>query len=311
MHKVPPTNPTTVAAPPVVTSREEIRRLALRARSAGQTLGVVPTMGALHAGHLSLVERSVAENDRTFVTIFVNPTQFGPHEDFAQYPRDLARDLELLTPYGVDVVFAPGSEEMYRPDHVTAIDVGPVAQRWEGASRPGHFRGVATVVLKLLNLIPADRAYFGHKDYQQVAVIRRMVADLDVPIEIRVCPTVREADGLAMSSRNAYLSPAEREQALVLSQSLRQGAEQYERGQHDPRRLTAAMREMIAANPQVELDYLAIVDPQTLEEVSTLDAPAVVIVAAKVGTTRLIDNWPLGCAEPVLAEPAGGAECQP
>jgi pantoate--beta-alanine ligase len=251
-------------------------------------------MGALHAGHLSLVARSAAESRRTVVTIFVNPTQFGPGEDFSRYPRQLERDLEALAATPTDIVFAPSSDEMYPAGHTTFVDVGRIGEHWEGAIRPGHFRGVATVVLELFNAAPADRAYFGRKDYQQSVVIRRMVADLNVPIEIRVCPTVREPDGLALSSRNAYLTAEERGRATVLVRSLRLAAELAGGGERDADRIVANMRRMVESTPRVALDYAAVVDPDTLERISRLDGPAVALIAARVGSTRLIDNEFIG-----------------
>jgi pantoate--beta-alanine ligase len=267
-----------------------LRRQVLAWRAAGESVGLVPTMGALHAGHLSLVARSVEECRRTVVTIFVNPAQFGPNEDFSRYPRRLENDLELVAKAKADLVFAPTTDEMYRAGHATFVDVGEIAQSWEGAIRPGHFRGVATVVLKLFNLAPADRAYFGQKDYQQTVVIRRMVADLNLPIEIRILPTVREPDGLALSSRNAYLSADERNRALVLSRSLRLAAELVAGGQRDAKLIAAVMRRMLESIPGLNLDYATLVDPDNLEEVSRVAGPVVAIVAAKLGSTRLIDN---------------------
>jgi pantoate--beta-alanine ligase len=277
-------------SPIVITHGDDLRRQVLAWRAAGESVGLVPTMGALHAGHLSLVARSVEECRRTVVTIFVNPAQFGPNEDFSRYPRRLENDLELLAKANADVVFAPTTDEMYRTSHATFVDVGEIAQRWEGAIRPGHFRGVATVVLKLFNLAPADRAYFGQKDYQQTVVIRRMVADLNLPIEIRVLPTVREPDGLALSSRNAYLSADERNRALVLSRSLRLAAELVAGGQRDAKLIAAEMRRVLESIPGLNLDYATLVDPDNLEEVSRVAGPVVAIVAAKLGSTRLIDN---------------------
>jgi pantoate--beta-alanine ligase len=228
------------------------------------------------------------------VTIFVNPAQFGPNEDFQRYPRTLPADLEMLSPHAVDVVFTPATEEVYRPGHQTYVEVADVARPLEGAHRPGHFRGVATVVLKLFNMVAPDVAYFGQKDYQQTLVVRRMVDDLNLPIEIRVCPTVREADGLAMSSRNVYLSPREREQALVLSRSLRMAADLVARGERDAAAILSRMRAMFAEQPEVQIDYIAIADPDTLAEVDRLEGRAVALIAARVGKTRLIDNWILG-----------------
>jgi pantoate--beta-alanine ligase len=276
--------------PRTVTDGGQLRREVLSWRAAGQKVGLVPTMGALHAGHLSLVERSNAECDRTVVTIFVNPTQFGPTEDFARYPRDLAADTALLADVGADLVFAPSVEAIYPAGHVTSVEVQDVSRQWEGAVRPTHFRGVATIVLKLFNLAPADVAYFGQKDYQQTVVIRRMVADLDVPIEICVCPTVRESDGLALSSRNAYLSPDERRRGLVLSQCLQVAKAAIASGERDPQAVVAAMKVLFQQAPGVTLDYAALVDPDTMEKVNQMAGRVVAIVAARVGTTRLIDN---------------------
>jgi len=281
--------------PPLVITRvAELRRQVFAWRAAEDTVGLVPTMGALHAGHLSLVARSADECRRTVVTIFVNPTQFGPGEDFSHYPRQLERDLEALAATPTDLVFAPSNEEMYPPGATTFVDVGTIGQTWEGAVRPGHFRGVATVVLKLFNAAPADRAYFGQKDYQQSVVIRRMVADLNLPIEIRICPTVREPDGLALSSRNAYLTADERRRATVLVRSLRLAAELAAGGERDAERIVTEMRRMVESTPGVTLDYAVLVDPDTLEKVARLDRPAVALVAARVGSTRLIDNEMIG-----------------
>jgi pantoate--beta-alanine ligase len=274
----------------VVTQRAELRAEIAARRRAGQRIGFVPTMGALHAGHLSLVAACRQECDCAVVSIFVNPTQFGPGEDFDRYPRPFQDDLARLAAEGADLVFAPATAEVYGADHATFVDVGAVGEPLEGRHRPGHFRGVATVVLKLFNLVAPDVAYFGRKDYQQSLVVRRMVADLDLPIEIRVCPIVREADGLALSSRNVYLSPSERRQALVLSRGLRVAADLAARGERNAAAILAAMRGVLAGEPAVQVDYAAIVDAATLAEVTTLDRPAVALVAARVGRTRLIDN---------------------
>jgi pantoate--beta-alanine ligase len=268
---------------------------ALRSRvrawqKAGETVGMVPTMGALHAGHLSLIARSASECDRTVATIFVNPTQFGPAEDFGRYPRQVEKDLETLRGRGTDLVFAPATESIYPPGFSTYVEVEGLSQQWEGASRPGHFRGVATVVHKLFQLAPADLAYFGQKDYQQAVIIRRMVADMQLPLEIRVLPIVREPDGLAMSSRNAFLKPDERWRALVLSRSLHLAAELVREGQRDARVVADRMRALIASAEGVALDYATLVHPDTLSELTEITGPAVALVAARVGTTRLIDN---------------------
>jgi pantoate--beta-alanine ligase len=277
------------AAPKVVAQAGELRKLVADARSGGKTVGVVPTMGALHAGHLSLVDAAARECGLVVVTIFVNPAQFGPNEDFARYPRTLEADLRALTGRGAAVVFAPETEAMYAPGHATYVEVTAEALPLEGRFRPGHFRGVATIVLKLFNLVAPDRAYFGHKDYQQALVVRRMVKDLDLPIEIEVCPTVREADGLALSSRNVYLSPAERQRALAIPQSLQLARQLVESGTTDAATIVARMLARLAA-ADLQVDYAALVDPDTLAPVEVVDRPTLGAVAARVGATRLIDN---------------------
>jgi len=282
----------------LVQSAGELRSAVSAARRAEKRIGLVPTMGALHAGHASLVDAAHAQCDFTVATIFVNPTQFGPHEDFQKYPRTLDADLKLLAQHGANLVFAPQPADIYPPGHATSIDVGPVSHPWEGACRPGHFPGVATIVLKLFNLVQADAAFFGHKDYQQSVVIRQLVADLNVPIEIVVCPTVRELDGLALSSRNAYLSPPERSQALVLSRGLRHAAELVASGQRDTGAITDAVQKVFATEPAVRFDYFAIVDPRTLAPVERVAELAIALVAARVGATRLIDNWRLELPQP-------------
>ena len=254
------------------------------------TWGFVPTMGYLHEGHLSLVRRARAENDRVAVSIFVNPTQFGPHEDYARYPRDLERDLRLLEPLGVDLVFVPSVEEMYPPGFQTWVIVEEVSRPLEGASRPGHFRGVTTVVAKLFNILQPDRAYFGQKDAQQTVVIRRMVQDLNIPVEIVICPTVREPDGLAMSSRNTYLNPEERRAATVLFRALQAAKARYEAGERDAEGLREAMRGVIRAEPLARIDYVSVADPETLQELERVEGPALLSLAVYIGTTRLIDN---------------------
>jgi pantoate--beta-alanine ligase len=282
----------------LVTTRHGIRRAVADARARGQTIGLAPTMGAIHAGHLSLVEASRRECDVTIVTIFVNPTQFGPHEDFAKYPRTLDADLEQLRAAGVDLVFAPAKDEMYPPGHTAYVDAGAVAEPLEGVCRPGHFRGVATIVLKLFNLIPADVAYFGQKDYQQSLVIRRMVADLDLPIRIQVCPIVREPDRLALSSRNVYLDPDRRRRALALSHSLRLADELVRSGVRDGAAILDRMREPLIAAGIDRIDYIALADPETLAPVTQIAGPTVALIAAYVGATRLIDNRILAAADP-------------
>ena len=281
-------------APRAISEGALLREVILAARAAGDTVGLVPTMGALHEGHLSLVDAARAECDLTVVSIFVNPSQFSPAEDFNCYPRDLERDLAFLQSHGCDLVFAPSIEEMYRADATTTVDVGPLAQALEGKSRPTHFRGVATVVMKLFQLAPADAAYFGQKDYQQTLVVRQMVADLDVPIDIRICPTVREPDGLAMSSRNAYLSGDERRRAASLSQSLRLAEELALNGVRDVASIRAKMEEHLQHTGGIDVEYIAFVADGTIMPVTTLAGPTVVALAAKIGKTRLIDNLRIG-----------------
>jgi len=286
-------SPHTDVAPRIIHAADELRRVVTAARRAGKTIGLVPTMGALHEGHLSLVDAARRDNDLTIVSIFVNPTQFGPNEDFANYPRTLESDLDLLAGRGAQLIFAPRTDQMYGPGHATHVEVDGPALRLEGAFRPGHFRGVATIVLKLFNLASPDRAYFGRKDYQQSLVIRRMVADLDLPIHVEICPTVREADGLALSSRNRYLSPEERPRARSISESLRLAARLVEQGTRDAATLIARMSDVLRA-ADLKLDYVALADPDTLEDVSVVDGPTVALIAARLGKTRLIDNEVIG-----------------
>jgi pantoate--beta-alanine ligase len=276
--------------PRIVADGQSLRAEVLAAQAAGLTVGLVPTMGALHDGHLSLVSASRAECDMTVVTVFVNPTQFAAGEDFARYPRDLGRDVSLLAPYGCDLVFAPSKEEMYAPNHATWIDVGSIGQELEGEIRPTHFRGVATVVMKLFQLAPANRAYFGRKDYQQTLVVRQMVSDLNLPIDVRVCPIVREPDGLAMSSRNAYLTPEERKRALALSSSLRLAEQLAAKGERDVAVIRHQMQRELERPGGVGVQYIAFVADGTLSPVQTIDGPTTVAIAATVGKTRLIDN---------------------
>jgi pantoate--beta-alanine ligase len=264
-------------------------------RAAPGSWGCVPTMGYLHAGHLALVERARAENERVAVSIFVNPLQFGPQEDLARYPRDLERDLGLLVALGVALVFAPAPEELYPSGFATTIDAGPVAAPLEGAARPGHFRGVATVVAKLFNIVQPDRAYFGQKDAQQVAVIRRMTRDLDLPVRIVVCPTVREPDGLALSSRNVYLQGPERAAAPVLYRALGAARDDYAAGTRDAEALRARLRAVFAAEPLARPEYVSVADPETLAELDTVGpGGALLSLAVRIGATRLIDNLLVG-----------------
>ena len=278
----------------VITGVEAMRAAVRGLQRGGETVGFVPTMGALHEGHLSLVDAAAAECDRVVASIFVNPTQFGPNEDFTKYPRPLERDLDLLRGRGCELAFVPEAAEMYPQGYGTSIDVGPVAVPWEGAARPGHFAGVATVVLKLFECVPADRAFFGRKDYQQTLVVRRMAADLNLPIDVRVCPIVRDADGLALSSRNVYLSADERRRALALSQSLRLAEEIISAGERDALVVREQMLALIAAVGGVGVEYVAIVRDGTVDEVTEIDGPVTIAVAARVGTTRLIDNVRIG-----------------
>lgn len=263
---------------------------AARARLTGAA-GLVPTMGALHAGHLSLVARARAENDAVIATIFVNPLQFGPSEDLAAYPRDLPGDLALLEQAGVDLVFTPAPGLMYPPNFQTQIEVREVARGLEGAHRPGHFAGVATVVAKLFNLTQPQRAYFGQKDAQQAAVIRQMVRDLNFPLDVVVCPIVRDCDGLALSSRNAYLMPEQRRAAPVLYRALRAAAAAYDAGERDAEALRQAMRATLAAEPLAQPEYVSAADANTLAECDgPLPEQALLSLAVRVGRTRLIDN---------------------
>ncbi len=280
----------TANRPQLVTTVAELRAVLDRVRSGGQRIGLVPTMGALHEGHLSLVQAAKAEGLFTVVSIYVNPTQFGPQEDLERYPRTLPADMEALARCGTELVFAPTNVEMYPAGFDTWVEVGAISRPLEGQCRPGHFRGVATVVLKLLNQVQPDVACFGQKDYQQAQLIRRMVADLNVRVEIRVCPTVREPDGLAMSSRNRYLSPEERSRALVLWRSLNLAADAVARGQCDAAAIVAEMQALIRAVPDTAIDYVALVDPETLEPVDHIAGTTLAVLAVRVGATRLIDN---------------------
>jgi len=274
-----------------VTTIAQVRGIAGAARARGQSIGLVPTMGALHEGHLALVRRARKNDGLVVVSIFVNPTQFGPGEDHARYPRDLAADQRAAAPAGADVIFAPPVEEMYPPGDSTVVEVtGRLTAGLCGPFRPGHFRGVTTVVAKLFNIVAPDRAYFGEKDYQQLQVIKRMAADLRLPIEIVAVPTVREPDGLAMSSRNAYLSPEERRAAAVLYRSLEAARALVEAGETDAALLAAHLREIIEGEPLARPQYVEVVEPETLEPVRRIGGPVVVALAAHVGKTRLIDN---------------------
>jgi pantoate--beta-alanine ligase len=283
-------------SPRLISSVAEMQRLVMDLRRQGRRVGLVPTMGALHEGHLSLVREARLRADVIVTTIFVNPTQFGPSEDFTKYPRTLDADLAALATVGCEFVFVPQREEMYPAGYSTYVEPPAVAAPLEGVFRPGHFRGVASIVLKLFQICPADVACFGQKDYQQARVIQQMVRDLNVPMEIVVCPIVREPDGLALSSRNRYLSAGERQRALALSRSLQQAQRLVERGVRSAEQVCVAMQELLEQAPVDRLDYAAIVDPETLQPLETLDRPAVALIAAVIGTTRLIDNGLIHCA---------------
>jgi pantoate--beta-alanine ligase len=262
-------------------------------RNMDGSIGFVPTMGFLHDGHLALVRKAREDNDHVIASIFVNPTQFGPNEDFKSYPRDTDRDLQLLRDAGTDLTFLPSVDEIYPPGCSTWVNVEGITTVLEGASRPDHFRGVATVVTKLFNIVMPDRAYFGEKDAQQLLTIRKMVADLNMGIEIIAVPTVREHDGLAMSSRNTYLDPEERRSALVLWKSLQLAKEMWSGGEDDAEKIRSAMRELISAEPRASIDYISVADAASLEELQTVDRPALVSLAVRIGRTRLIDNLTL------------------
>jgi pantoate--beta-alanine ligase len=268
----------------------ELREWSRRQRSSGNTIGLVPTMGALHAGHASLMRVARGSCGAVAVSLFVNPTQFGPSEDFARYPRSFDADCALARSEGADVVFAPSVEEMYPPGAATFVDAEDLSTRLDGKSRPGHFRGVATVVAKLFIASEADRAFFGQKDAAQVSILRRMTADLLLATEIVVCPIVRDADGLALSSRNVYLSPAERTQALALSRAVREAESMFAAGEHRSSAILEAARTVFAAEPAIRVDYIELADWATLLPVNSARPGSLFAVAAWVGTTRLIDN---------------------
>ena len=266
-------------------------RAALRvARQQGKTVGFVPTMGALHAGHISLVRAAKSRCGFVVASIFVNPTQFGPNEDFSRYPRTFEADRQKLEIEGIDLLFAPSVEEMYPEGPATVVTVEGIGDRLDGRSRPGHFRGVTTVVSKLFHIVEPDVAFFGQKDAAQAAIIRRMVHDLMFPVEVAVAPIIREADGLALSSRNAYLSPAERRQATVLSRALREVEARYTAGETNSETLVGVARQVFASEPGVRIDYIEVVDPDTLENRSIATNGTLIALAAFAGTTRLIDN---------------------
>jgi pantoate--beta-alanine ligase len=276
--------------PVIARTVEELRQNLGELRRQGKTVGLVPTMGALHEGHTSLIRAAREKNEAVVVSIFVNPTQFGPNEDLSRYPRPFADDVALCTSLGVDLIWHPAPEVMYPAGFRTFVEVSGLSDVLEGASRPGHFRGVATVVLKLFNQVRPDRAYFGQKDAQQVRVIQQMVLDLNVPVEVVICPTIREPDGLALSSRNRYLDPGQRAVASALSQALAEAVALAQRGERDPSVLVRTMSDRIRATPGAVLDYADCVDADTFTPAATLDRPALLVLAAKFGSTRLIDN---------------------
>jgi len=279
----------------VLTTIIAVRQAVAEARQRGMIIGLVPTMGALHDGHLSLVRAARAETGFVVATIFVNPTQFGPKEDLSRYPRPLKRDLELCAAEGVDLVFVPEVVEIYPPGFSTFVEVEKLQDGLCGTARPGHFRGVATVVLKLFNIVQPDLAYFGQKDAQQARIIEQMVRDLNVPVQVRVCPIVRADDGLALSSRNEYLRPEERRHATVLYRALQEARERMEAGERSAAVIQQGMVERIAATPGAQLDYAAVVDAETLQPVERLAGEILLALAAKFGSTRLIDNLRIHC----------------
>ena len=278
----------------LITSLTEMRAFSRRARSEGKKLALVPTMGALHKGHLSLVGRAIEECDAVVVSVFVNATQFSGEEDLARYPRDLAGDLVTLRPLRVDVVFSPSAVDMYPKEFQTFVEPGAVAVPLEGVCRPGHFRGVATVVLKLFNIVDPDVAYFGQKDFQQTLVVRRLIEDLNLAVKLIVCPIAREPDGLATSSRNAYLSASERQAASVLHRSLRCAEELFRAGETKAARISEEMHKVLATEPRAKVEYVAMVEPARLQPIDLVTPGSVALVAARIGAVRLIDNTVLG-----------------
>ncbi len=276
----------------IVKTVDEVREYVKSWRQEGLSVGLVPTMGYLHAGHQSLIAASVADNDRTVVSVFVNPMQFGPTEDLESYPRDINRDAELCESTGADIIFNPEPEEMYKDGFVSFVDMNGLTNHLCGLSRPVHFRGVCTVVNKLFNIVQPDRAYFGQKDAQQLAVIKRMVKDLNMNLEIVGCPIVREKDGLAMSSRNTYMNAEERQAALILSKSIKLGRDMIASGERDANVIKQAMTEMIESEPMAEIDYVEIVDNNTMESIDTVKGDILCAIAVKINNkVRLIDNF--------------------
>lgn len=272
-------------------SISEVRQIVKEWRKEGLTVGLVPTMGYLHEGHKSLIDKAVKENDRVVVSVFVNPIQFGPTEDLASYPRDLERDAKLCEEAGANLIFHPEKEEMYFDDFSSFVEVQGVSKGLCGKSRPIHFRGVCTVVTKLFNIVKPDRAYFGQKDAQQLAVVKRMVRDLNMDIEIIGCPIIREEDGLAKSSRNTYLSPEERKAAVILSKSLKLGKEAIEAGERDSKKIIDIITNNINTEKLAKIDYVEIVDPLSIENIDKIENSALVAMAVYIGKTRLIDNF--------------------
>ncbi len=270
---------------------KEVREQVKAWRKEGLSVGLVPTMGYLHEGHASLIKKAVEDNDRVVTSIFVNPTQFAPTEDLEAYPRDMEKDSKLCETLGVDLIFHPEPEEMYAPDFCTWVDMDVLSKTLCGKSRPIHFRGVCTVVSKLFHIVTPDRAYFGQKDAQQLAIIRRMVRDLNMDIEIVGCPIVREEDGLAKSSRNTYLNEEERKAALILSQSIFLGQKMVQEGETDAAKIKAAMVEKIQSEPLAHIDYVEIVDGLSMQPVDTVQSPTLAAIAVYIGKTRLIDNF--------------------
>ena len=275
----------------IVSSLSDLRTARLSLKG---TVGLVPTMGYLHEGHLSLIRQAKAECEHVIVTIFVNPTQFGPNEDFSNYPRDIEHDLKLINPLGVDLVWNPAPEIMYPPGYQAWVEVEALTRPLEGALRPGHFRGVTTVVAKLFNATQPDKAYFGQKDAQQAAVIRQMTRDLNFPIEIVVCPTVREADGLALSSRNKYLEGDDRKAATILFRALSAAKDIYEAGERNAEKLRRKMKEVLESEPRAQIQYVSCADYDTLEELAVIQGKTLLSMAVFLGKTRLIDNFVLG-----------------
>jgi pantoate--beta-alanine ligase len=274
----------------VAKTTESVRNLIKAARGKGKKIGFVPTMGALHIGHISLIEKAKQQTDFVVVSIFVNPTQFGPSEDFEKYPRPFEADLEICKKAGVDIVFAPSSQELYKRDNLTWVNVEKLTEKLCGQSRPGHFRGVTTVCAKLFNIVAPDIAFFGQKDAQQAIVIKRMVADLNMPVEIIVCPTVRQADGLAVSSRNQYLTEREKKDATYIYKSLEECRKLIDSGTTDSKAITVQMRKILNQAPSIKIEYISIVDAETLQTIDSIAGRVLIAIAVKIGSTRLIDN---------------------